>query len=29
MLLIADSGSTKCDWVLIENKEKEPVNKSK
>jgi len=25
MLLIADSGSTKCDWVLFESKEKEPV----
>lgn len=25
MLLIADSGSTKCDWVLIENKEKKPI----
>jgi len=25
MLLIADSGSTKCDWVLFENKEKDPI----
>lgn len=25
MLLIADSGSTKCDWVLFERKEKEPI----
>jgi len=25
MLLIADSGSTKCDWVLFKNKEQEPI----
>ena len=25
MLLFADSGSTKCDWVLFENKDKEPI----
>lgn len=25
MLLIADSGSTKCDWILVESKVKEPV----
>ena len=25
MLLIADSGSTKCDWVLFKNKEEEPI----
>lgn len=25
MLLIADSGSTKCDWVLFENKDAEPI----
>lgn len=25
MLLIADSGSTKCDWVLFENQEKQPI----
>lgn len=25
MLLIADSGSTKCDWVLFENKIAEPI----
>ena len=25
MLLIADSGSTKCDWVLFKNKAKEPI----
>jgi len=25
MLLIADGGSTKCDWILCESKEKEPV----
>lgn len=25
MLLIADSGSTKCDWILFESKAKEPV----
>ena len=25
MFLIADSGSTKCDWVLFESKEKEPI----
>tara|TARA_R110001583_G_scaffold86860_1_gene226677 strand:+ start:9057 stop:9914 length:858 start_codon:yes stop_codon:yes gene_type:complete len=25
MLLIADSGSTKCDWVLFKNKENEPI----
>ena len=25
MVLIADSGSTKCDWILCEHKEKEPI----
>lgn len=25
MLLIADSGSTKCDWVLFKSKEQEPI----
>lgn len=25
MLLIADSGSTKCDWVLFKNKNQEPI----
>jgi N-acetylglucosamine kinase-like BadF-type ATPase len=25
MVLIADSGSTKCDWILYENKEKQPL----
>jgi N-acetylglucosamine kinase-like BadF-type ATPase len=25
MILIADSGSTKCDWILCEHKEKEPL----
>lgn len=25
MLLIADSGSTKCDWVLFKNKEQAPI----
>lgn len=25
MLLIADSGSTKCDWVLLKSKEEEPI----
>ncbi|SNR44262.1 BadF-type ATPase [Lutibacter agarilyticus] len=25
MLLIADSGSTKCDWVLFKNKDQEPI----
>lgn len=25
MLLIADSGSTKCDWVLFKSKEEEPI----
>ena len=25
MLLIADSGSTKCDWVLFKNKDAEPI----
>jgi N-acetylglucosamine kinase-like BadF-type ATPase len=25
MLLIADSGSTKCDWVLFKNKDQEPT----
>lgn len=25
MLLIADSGSTKCDWVLFKDKEQEPI----
>lgn len=25
MLLIADSGSTKCDWVLFENKDAAPI----
>ena len=25
MILIADSGSTKCDWILCENKEKKPI----
>lgn len=26
MLLIADSGSTKCDWILFESKSKEPLS---
>lgn len=25
MILIADSGSTKCDWLLIQNKDSEPI----
>lgn len=25
MVLLADSGSTKCDWILCESKEKEPI----
>lgn len=25
MILIADSGSTKCDWILCESKDKEPI----
>ena len=25
MILIADSGSTKCDWILCENSVKAPI----
>ena len=25
MILIADSGSTKCDWILCESKEEAPI----